>query len=77
MILVNMNSKTRKAAVMPRLVRTFVPTGEGRLAAVWSLVEETQTSTEDPSLSGPAWRTLLSRWRAFYVPAIPFGYCAG
>ena len=70
----NMIRTYRKAPMTARLVRTFVPTGEGRcrLASVWTLVEETMTSTEEPSLSRPAWRTLLSFRRAFYLPGMRF-----
>lgn len=74
----NLNCAQQMRKRTPRLVRTFVLTGEPRcqLAAVWSAVAETPAPAEEPSLRWPAWRTLLSRWRAFYRAAIPFRYGA-
>ena len=78
-MILTMNRTYRKAPMTQRLVRTFVPTGEGRcqLAAVWSLVPDTQAPAEEPSLRRPAWRTLLCRWRALYFAATRLAYVAG
>ena len=51
----------------PRLVRTFVETGDERcpIAGIWSRID-TDVATDDPEISWPALRRLL-RWRPFLL----------